>query len=149
MRLIPLLALTLLAACGEQADTSGNGGEATSPAAGSTPADTATIAPANAIPALFHGPWDAETGTCDPASERRLEIAANSVKFYESLGAVTGVTDAQDGSVLIDLAMEGEGEQWNRSMALKVTGEGEGQRLSLREKGSADYESLTLQRCPT
>lgn len=141
MRSLPLVALALLTACGQQADTPDAGGEAAPPVASSTPANT--------VPARFHGAWDADTGTCDPASDRRLEIAANTIEFYESQGAVTAVSDTRDGSTIIDLAIEGEGEQWNRAMVLKVTGEGDGQRLNLREKGYADYESLTLKRCPT
>jgi hypothetical protein len=74
------------------------------------------------IPARFHGVWDAEGGSCDPASELRVEIGPDRIEFYESVGEVTAVTE-EDGRVLADLALEGEGETWANSLALSLDGE--------------------------
>lgn len=82
------------------------------PAAG--PATTPSAAPATAaaIPEPFRGVWDNAEGNCNPASDLRMEIGAVSIEFYESLGTVTGVTVESPDSIVVDLAMEGEGERW-------------------------------------
>ncbi|QDH33951.1 hypothetical protein [Porphyrobacter sp. YT40] len=121
---LPFLAL---AACGSEtaeppaapatvevvtADTEGTPGDA--------PPATATDGTLTAIPAAFHGVWDAETGTCDPASDLRLEIGPETLGFYESQGTVTDVTKGGDGAIVIALAMEGEGEQWKQTVKLQL-----------------------------
>lgn len=114
------LALTLAACGGEpQQEAPAAPEPVVSPAA----LPTENPAPATAaatIPARFLGVWDAETGTCDPASDLRLDIAPNTIGFYESQGTVTAVTESKDGSVVIDLAMEGEGEKWEQTMKLEL-----------------------------
>lgn len=83
---------------------------AASPAPGIAPAPSR--GPAVAIPERFRGVWDNAKGSCNPASDLRMEIGAVSIEFYESLGTVTNVTVESPDSILIDLAMEGEGERW-------------------------------------
>ncbi|HSJ78943.1 MAG TPA: hypothetical protein VK913_09455 [Erythrobacter sp.] len=144
MRALPLIALTLLlAACDQPTGTPEAGGDA---AASAEPA-TSGNAPANVIPARFHGVWDAETGSCDPASDLRMEIAADTITFYESEGTVRGVTGAQAGPTKVELAMEGEGETWGMAMSLDVSGTGANERLTTRHEDSQD-EPLTRKRCP-
>ncbi|MCL9998577.1 MAG: hypothetical protein NBV68_04290 [Erythrobacter sp.] len=109
-----------LAACGgAQQDAPAAPEPVASPAALPTePPAPATAAAA--IPARFLGVWDAETGTCDPASDLRLDITPRAIGFYESLGTVTAMTESKDGSVVITLAMEGEGEKWDQTIKLEL-----------------------------
>ena len=100
---------------GEEADTALED-EGTETAASS---DTST---ANRIPAEYHGKWDATTGTCSPESDARLEISASEVSFYESIGDVTKVEQADSG-VKVSLAMEGEGEEWTSQYTFTRNGE--------------------------
>lgn len=153
--LLALPLLLMLAACGSEtaeppaapataevvtADTEGTPGDM-APAA--PPAATLT-----AIPAAFHGVWDAESGSCELASDMRLEIAAGTIGFYESEGKVTTVTPQADGSAAVDLAMTGEGESWNMGMVLSVRGDGDGRRLTVRDTGAGTSEARTLKPCP-
>lgn len=144
MRRLPLLLAPalLLAACGQQQ-------EATTPEPG-TP-DTAVTPIAATIPARFHGVWDVADGTCMAASDLRLEVGARDIGFYESLGTVTGVTEAEDGAATIALAMEGEGERWDMAVTLAHTGTGEGERLAViwpAEEGQPAPQPILLRRCP-
>ena len=151
---LPMLAL---AACGgePQQDTPD---PATTAAAMPEPAASPepTLA-ANTIPARFHGVWDAETGTCDPASDLRLEIGAQTIGFYESQGTVTAADASDPDVVSIQLAMEGEGDKWTQAMDLALEGEGADAVLYVRhqpdeqdmEKGMAPGGvALPLKRCP-
>lgn len=155
VRLFPFLApALLLAACGQQQDSSPAASETpalvTEDLVGSTPPartpDTGVVA---AIPARFHGVWDAETGTCDPASDLRLEVGPREVGFYESHGDVTKVAEPGDGSAAVTMAMEGEGEQWTATLHLALVGSGAGERLTLRhDDGRPATPILKLKRCP-
>ena len=159
MHRLPLLTAApalLLAACGSQTDRT--------PAAPETPevvtADTegterpATTpdGPLTAIPARFHGVWDAEGGSCMAASDLRLEVEAREIGFYESRGTVTGVSETADGAAAITLAMEGEGERWDMAVTLAHTGSGAGERLAVtwpaHDRVPAP-QPILLRRCPS
>ncbi|MEL1251301.1 hypothetical protein [Aurantiacibacter gilvus] len=71
------------------------------------------------IPAAMLGVWDYVEGTCDPASDLRLEIAPDHLTFYESYGTVQSVTRDGD-DVTFALAMEGEGETWQESLTYRL-----------------------------
>lgn len=79
---------------------------------------------ATAIPERFRGVWDNAEGSCDPTSDLRLEIGAVSIEFYESLGTVTGVTVESPDSIVVDMAMEGEGERWTRRSRYVLSDDG-------------------------
>ena len=87
-----------------------------------------TPAPASsralAIPERFRGVWDDAKGKCNATSEMRLKIGAVSVEFYESLGAVTGVAVESPDSIVVDLAMEGEGERWETKTRYTLSDDG-------------------------
>ncbi|MFM7349280.1 MAG: hypothetical protein ACKO01_07300, partial [Erythrobacter sp.] len=101
------------------------------------------------IPARFHGVWDAETGTCNPASDLRLEVGPREVGFYESHGDVNKVAEPGDGSAAVTMAMEGEGEQWTATLTLALVGSGAGERLTVRhDDGRPGTPILKLKRCP-
>lgn len=89
--------------------------------------DAAAISVAQ-IPARFHGVWDYEEGTCDPASDMRMEISADEILFYESIGRVTGVK-AEGDDIIVSLDMEGEGENWQEKTRLSLVGKGDAVRL--------------------
>ncbi|MCX9146095.1 hypothetical protein [Erythrobacter sp. WG] len=153
MRKFPLLAPALiLAACGQQQGDTPAATETpprvTADLEGSTPLPRAPDTAA-AIPARFHGVWDAETGTCDPASDLRLEVGPREVGFYESHGAVTKVAEPGDGSAAVTMAMEGEGERWTATFHLALVDSGAGERLTVRhDDGRPATPILKLERCP-
>ena len=156
MRRHPLIAPTpalalLLAACGsEKADAPGAPATpaiGTAEPQGASPPATRAEDSLAAIPARFLGIWDAETGTCHPASDLRLEIAPDGIVFYESAGEVTGVSGGAGGPVTVALAMKGEGETWTMDMTLDLTGSGADERLITRHKGALG-EPLARKRCP-
>jgi hypothetical protein len=127
MRTAPIIALPLcLAAC-----TPGDSGDAPEPSFSPSAAQPASVGQApsprvavpGAIPAAYQGVWDWAGGACDPASDMRLDIAPQQITFYESVGTVTAVR-AEDGGIAIDLAMEGEGEQWVQTTRLRYSEEG-------------------------
>lgn len=150
--LIAPLALLALTACGSEPETppeveqtpipvepDGGIGDGAGP-----PEETATAALANRIPTRFHGIWDSAEGTCDPASDLRMEISGGEILFYESVGMVTAV-EPEGNDVIVTLAMEGEGETWEQQTRLSLVGEGEGQRLETSDgeqpRGTDNYPS--------
>ena len=72
------------------------------------------------IPADYHGVWDYVDGSCNPASDLRLEISGNRIVFYESVGQVTGIERRTNGDLIVSLAMSGEGETWDAKWRLAM-----------------------------
>jgi hypothetical protein len=147
---IALAAMAVLAACGQPAADPAPEAPAASPLPAGTegaPALDPAIAKGE-IPARFHGVWDAVTGTCDPASDLRVEIAARRITFYESVGDVSGMGSEGDDAIA-DLVMEGEGETWVQPtrLALEATPDGERLRLSDALKPEDPADPLR-KRCP-
>ncbi|HEY0326870.1 MAG TPA: hypothetical protein VGC46_12965 [Allosphingosinicella sp.] len=94
-----------------------------------------------AIPARFHGRWDASREACArPSSEMRLVVGATSLRFYESVGQVRAVRPSGD-SVAVDLTTTGEGETRSETRTLRLTADG---RLAVESGGT----SATRVRCP-
>lgn len=112
------------------------------------PGDAGAIA-AGRIPQRFQGVWDFEGGTCDPASDMRMEISAAEILFYESIGLVKNVK-ADGDDIIVTLAMEGEGENWEQATRFALSGSGKEQRLHSTDadepKGPDIYPS---KRCPS
>ena len=98
------------------------------------------------IPVRFLGVWDYFGGTCNPASDLRLEIKPRRITFYESVGDVAGV--GQDGDAAVaDLVMEGEGEEWIQSTRLQLSENGE--RLLVTDATKPDLtDDYPRKRCP-
>lgn len=122
-----------LAACSPDAEApvetevveDGEGDAATTDAGDQSLADPAPDSvTAAAIPARYQGVWDYEKGTCDPASDMRMEIEGQRIGFYESLGTVTGTT-IENGDAIVALDMEGEGETWKNTLRLSLVDNGE------------------------
>ena len=98
------------------------------------------------IPPRFRGVWDYVEGSCAPASDLRLDIGEASITFYESAGQLTGIEDSGTGSVIVTLAMEGEGETWEERREL-VLEEG-GERLLVLDPADASAgRDLPRKRC--
>ncbi len=119
-----LIAILCIAGCAPAGD---EGQDA--PAAG-TPADEAA-APATSeiletMPEAFRGQWDFdEAGCADPASEMRLAIEADSVRFYESVAAPISIVGNGPDSLTVDHRFSGEGEEWTETLAYELSEDGD------------------------
>ena len=80
------------------------------------------------IPAAYQGVWDYEGGTCSPESDMRMAVTETDITYYESYGKVTGTRPDGD-DLIVDLAMEGEGQQWSESQRLAIVGTGTARRI--------------------
>ena len=140
LSILPLAALAL-AACSQSDDTPA--AEETAAPARATP--SATPVAANTVPEAFRGVWDFVDGTCNPASDLRVAIEERAFEFYESHGEVTGVTVESPTSIVVDLAMEGEGETW--TMRRRFTLSNGGARLMPAAVDGEDFEPMPLKRC--
>ena len=100
---------------------------------------------AETIPAAFRGVWDCVEGSCDPASDLRVEIGPETMQFYESFGEVTRIEVAGPQGIVVSLAMEGEGETWE--MARRFTLSDDGRRLTPAAVGDDQFEPMPLKKC--
>ncbi len=96
---------------------------AASPDPASSP-EAITAAAVATIPEQFRGKWDYVQGTCAPESDLRLEVTANDLMFYESVGEVESVKVENDNQVVVELSMSGEGETWTERTRLTLTNGG-------------------------
>ena len=76
-----------------------------------------------AIPERFRGVWG--DGDCSASSDLRLEIGEREIAFYESVGEVRSLNQSDDGSLVMDLAMSGEGENWEQRTRLLLSADGD------------------------
>lgn len=98
------------------------------------------------IPNILIGAWDYEKGTCDPASDMRIEVDRTELRFYESVGQVLAVRREGDATI-VDLAMEGEGERWNETLRLAL--KNDGTRLHVTEpQAASEVDDYPRRRCP-
>lgn len=144
--IVALLTCLSLAAC-EQAPRS-PAPTASAPAA-ATPAAPSPATPEtpDTVPAAFLGVWDYEKGSCNPASDLRIEIGPKAVEFYEARGEITGVTVESPAAIVLSLAMAGEGETW--TMRTRYTLTDDGLRLIPTSADGEDRgEPMPLTRCP-
>ena len=122
----PCIAFVLLVACGsdagdapadrESGTSSVAGAQGTEPDVQSETASEQT----GLIPDRFRGAWDYVEGSCLASSDLRMEIAGDMITFYESMGRVTAVDRSEADEVLVNLAMEGEGESWDTTLRLTL-----------------------------
>jgi hypothetical protein len=156
VRRLPLIALTLLLpACDSRVDPAPDTPAETpipgEPGGGISDGADSPLDPAIAageIPARFHGVWDALTGTCDPASDMRVEITARRIEYYESVGDVSGVGSEGDDAIA-DLVMEGEGETWVQPARLSLETLPDGERLRISDALKPESPDDPLRkRCP-
>jgi hypothetical protein len=119
MRIVLAAPLLLLAACGQQESAPEGPVETPIPVEpdggigdGAGPPEAVS----GAIPARFHGVWDADIGDCSAASEMRLEVTKERLEYYESVGTLSAIEAASGGDVL---AMKGEGQSWEDTVRLQ------------------------------
>ena len=118
-RTVPVLALALLAAC------SGQDGAQDAPAgdANSAPSAEASATAALAlteIPAAFLGYWDYVEGKCANWSAAQLTIEPRRLQFYESSGDVTAVRQPDATTIVVTMAMTGEGDSWTEETTFRL-----------------------------
>ena len=142
-RAILQLAFVALAAC-SQSEPSPTETASAAPAGTATP--TAPAPQVAVVPDRFQGIWDAETGTCDPASDLRVEISERGITFYESHGAVTAIAVESPDIVIVDLAMEGEGEKWTLRRRFTLSN-GDRTLTPAAVDESEQFEPMPLKRC--
>lgn len=110
---------------------------------GAPPPETPKVA--KAIPQQFLGAWDTADGNCSPVTETRMEIGSQSVGFYESHGEVTRVDIANPNSIIVSLAMEGEGEKWQMERKLALSDAGDS--LSVSADKTEEFDPIQLKKC--
>ncbi|MDG5487620.1 hypothetical protein NYR55_03140 [Sphingomonas sp. BGYR3] len=124
MRIHPLLiALILpLAACDGGTPAADNGVD---PAANeATPAPPAAAALSPQIPDAFQGMWDSDARACaQDVSEMRLTVAADGLRFYESVAKVDAVGRPDPRRIEVDAAVEAEGMTQGRHFTLELRGD--------------------------
>lgn len=133
-----LPALLVLAACGNgtqgadttaqeaavDGDLAANGSVA--PTASPAPVDTGTPAPTE-LPAVFQGRWGMVPADCTSTrgdAKGLLTITASKLQFYESVGTLDTIMDAEPTRVRAAFDFEGEGMKWQREIVLDLQDDG-------------------------
>lgn len=142
------LAVLALAACSQEAPAPSETARGGPMAAAAAPSPAPTV-PAQAlqVPDRFHGIWDYEQGNCNPASDLRVEIAERGITFHESHGAVTAVSVESPDVILVELAMQGEGEKWTMRRRFTLSN-GDGT-LTPEAADGGQFQPMPLKRCQT
>ncbi len=141
---LPAMA-ALIAGCGPvETDRSANG-SVVPPAAAEAPAKAGEPPPpatGKTIPATLLGVYDASLEACAKASDGRLTVSPNELRFHESIGTVRQVTATGDDSVTVEADYQGEGERWRSLRELKLGGGGSTLTVS------GDGTHMVRVRCP-
>ena len=133
----PLLALAALAACDngtqgadtttEEAAADGNlvANNSVGPAPGPS-ADAATPAPTE-IPVALRGRWGMVPLDCTSTrgdNKGQLTVTGDKLEFYESVGTLDTIMDAEPTRIRAAFEFEGEGMTWQREVVLDVQDDG-------------------------
>lgn len=87
--------------------------------------NTAAPNPVAAIPAALHGRWGLTPGDCSSRrgdAKGEVLIAADSIRFYESVAKPAAVRSRSDRAIAGDFAFSGEGQTWTSPMQWSVSG---------------------------
>ncbi|HYE39780.1 MAG TPA: hypothetical protein VEB23_07600, partial [Ramlibacter sp.] len=90
----------------------------------------------------FHGEWTGDLADCGRSSETRLRIAADSVRFHESSGAILSVTEHSADEITVTAALTGEGTTFRNQRRWRLSPDGR----SLRDV--TEGAGLVRHRCP-
>ncbi len=138
-----IVAISALALVGCNAGSSGEEEAETIDVASPAPEEEASES-LDAMPEPFLGHWDFSEETCaDPASEMRLMIAVNEIRYYESVAIPADITRDAAGALMVEHSFSGEGEEWTEMLAYELSKDGE--RLTVTQSDG----SLSIRmRCP-
>lgn len=100
---------------------------------------------ADEIPADFRGVWDYVEGTCSRGSDLRVNIGPKSMQFYESHGEVVRIEVDSPKVIVVTLAMEGEGEEWQMNRMFTLSDDG--QTLTPTAVDEDQFEPMPLKKC--
>ena len=116
-----VLACALVAACSAPQSPPERAKAARTPAPSAGPAP----APVASIPVAFHGVWWDTLQHCrDGLSDTHLRIEADSLAFHESSGRVTAVQARGPREIVVGVQLQGEGETWVATYALRLSEDG-------------------------
>ncbi|WP_448657339.1 hypothetical protein ACPVPU_07760 [Sphingomonas sp. CJ99] len=77
------------------------------------------------IPDSFQGKWDSDRMACSQdVSEMRLIVAADGLRFYESVARVDAVAQPEPNRIEIDAALDAEGMTQGRHLTLTLRDDG-------------------------
>jgi hypothetical protein len=88
---------------------------------------SANAARGRALPKEFQGYWGVTPNDCELANTDatgRINVDADTIRFYESKARVLDVLDPSPYAVTTDLRFEGEGETWQRRTEWKLANGG-------------------------
>ncbi|GHF39824.1 hypothetical protein [Seohaeicola zhoushanensis] len=102
------------------------------------------------IPEVMQGRWGLVAADCDPARDDAkglMEVAATSLRFYETRATLAGVQMRDATRITADFAFTGEGQSWTRRISLAAV---EGGLALRRDDAGNGPEALhvTYRRCP-
>ncbi len=127
-RALAFASVLALAGCGAPSSDQDEGQETETVASPEPSQETAPAATqARAIPADFRGDWGMNAADCEggAAAKGLLEINADSLNFYESVGTLSDTATVGPNSVQGLFAFEGEGMEWTREMRLQLRDDGD------------------------
>jgi len=99
-----------------------------------------------AIPAAFRGRWGMVPDDCTSTrgdAKGLIIVDDDSIKFFESLGTLTKVTQNAPENFAGTFAFTGEGESWTNSQNLKLSNSSN----TLVRKQSDEAQAFTYKRC--
>lgn len=141
----------LLAACGEPATETEDRPMPVEPDGGIGDGAGPPVAEpaATVIPEALLGRWGLVPADCEvgrPDAKGLMVVSPTDLRFYESVGKLGKVANADSGSIRASFAFTGEGMEWTRDMALSL--DAGGTALVRREFGEdAVSEPLRYGKC--
>jgi hypothetical protein len=123
-RFAGLIAIALLVGCSSEETTTEGAAHDVAAQPGDSPAVTppATLVE---IPAAFLGYWDYTEGQCAVWSDAQLTIEPRRLQFYESTGQVTAVRQPDATTIIVSMAMSGEGDTWAEEATYRLLNGGQ------------------------
>jgi hypothetical protein len=122
-RFVPLVVVALLAACSGQdsaPDTPADDAAVQPDAAATDAAPSAAPSALTEIPPAFLGDWDYVDGQCYNSSDAQLTVEPRRLQFYESSGNVTAVRQTDPSTIVVSMAMTGEGQSWTEETTFRL-----------------------------
>ena len=96
------------------------------------------------VPSQFRGEWNVDLSACGTdTSDTRLQIGADSIRFWESEGPVTEIKRHGVSEFTATVRLSGEGESWNERLHFRLSPDGK-TLIDLRP----DSDGFSRKRCP-